>query len=53
MLTHGMVIYSTANAAGYYREREEWPMTIMFLFFPQLAGNYQHLPQKRKNIIER
>jgi len=32
MLAHGMIIYSTANAAGYYGEREIWPMTIMFLF---------------------
>ena len=32
MLAHGMVIYSTANAAGYYGEREAWPMTFMFLF---------------------
>lgn len=32
MLAHGMVIYSTANAAGYYGEKELWPMTVMFLF---------------------
>jgi hypothetical protein len=31
MLAHGMVIYSTANAAGYYAESEEWPMTFVFL----------------------
>jgi hypothetical protein len=32
MLAHGMIIYSTANAAGYYGEREIWTLTIMFLF---------------------
>jgi hypothetical protein len=31
MLSHGMVVYSTANAAGYYGERGLWPMTLMFL----------------------
>lgn len=29
---HGMVIYSVANAAGYYGEKGNWPMTVMFLF---------------------
>ena len=37
MLAHGMVIYSTANAAGYYGERGLWPMTIIFLFLFSLS----------------
>lgn len=28
---HGMVVYSVANAAGYYGERGNWPMTVVFL----------------------
>jgi hypothetical protein len=28
---HGMVVYSVVNAAGYYGEKGNWPMTIMFL----------------------
>ncbi len=31
LLAHGMVMYSTANAAGYYGEMELWPMAVMFL----------------------
>ena len=29
---HGMVVYSVANAAGYYGEKGNWPITVMFLF---------------------
>jgi hypothetical protein len=29
---HGMVVYSVVNAAGYYGERGNWPMMVMFLF---------------------
>ena len=28
---HGMVVYSVANAAGYYGERGNWQMALLFL----------------------
>lgn len=44
----GMVIYSVLNAAGYYGERNETQMMIMFivLFILTIAAIYLHLDNR-------